>query len=86
MKLWRRLTYLNPKNCPESLPSEVKVAEVTVTLPLIFLGEISPKYIKWRLPPKPATHVTICNIKGYTATETTPTSDKWFRIIHSKYQ
>lgn len=48
--------YLSPKNCPDSLPSEAKVAEVRVTMPLNFLGEISPRYIKCVLCPKPAGH------------------------------
>lgn len=48
--------YLSPKNCPDSLPSEVKVAEDRVTMPLNFLGEISPRYIKCVLCPKPAGH------------------------------
>lgn len=46
--------HLNPKTCPDSLPSVVKVDKVRVTIPLIFLGEISPRYIKWVFNPKPA--------------------------------
>lgn len=45
---------LSPKNCPDSLPMEMKVANVSVTMPLIFLGELSPRYIAWIFAPKPA--------------------------------
>lgn len=32
------------------------MAEVNVTIPLSFRGEISPRYIRWVLCPKPAGH------------------------------
>lgn len=46
--------YLSPKSCPDSFPRDKKVGEVRVTRPLNFLGEISPRYIKCVLCPKPA--------------------------------
>ncbi len=63
---WQLNSYVSPKNCPDSLPSDVKVAEVRVTMPLIFLGEISPRYIKWVLSPKPAGYEKILISKNVT--------------------
>lgn len=48
--------HLSPKNWPDSFPIDVKVAEVNVTRPLSFRGEISPRYIRCVLCPKPAGH------------------------------
>lgn len=48
------LQHLSPKNWPDSFPTDTKVAEVNVTRPLSFRGEISPRYIRCVLCPKPA--------------------------------
>lgn len=45
--------YLKPKSCPNSLPNDPKVPRVRVTVPLIFLGEISVRYKIWILALRP---------------------------------
>ncbi|TNN80803.1 hypothetical protein EYF80_008808 [Liparis tanakae] len=39
----QHISYLSPQNCPHSFPSDRKTADVKVTLPRIFLGEISAR-------------------------------------------
>lgn len=47
------IKYLSPNNWPDSLPRDPKITEVRVTTPLSFLGEISARYIRCALCPKP---------------------------------
>lgn len=73
-------TYLRPKNCPESFPSDKKVAEVRVTVPLICLGEISPRYIRWRLFPRAAApHKDVGKMADRPQTAESILSSRWLR-------
>ena len=42
-----------PKIWPIIFPSPMKMEQVRLMNPLIFLGELSPKYIKFTLRPRP---------------------------------
>lgn len=56
------ITNLSPINWADSLPRDKNVAALWQTVPLIFVGEISARYIRWMPCPRPAAN-DVCPIR-----------------------